>query len=456
MVVEGKGSFGIVFSSPRIPTKEENFEDVIKLNQVSKILYNIIGNKYYPEEKENFIKTYDNVVKLIEEYPNIFNDENFILPIKAGYINKNDLVLKYNNNEFGLGFDWISKSKNNLNILNQLIRHKDDIYQVVYEKGTPIKYNFDTFLIKMTDICDLLFLCDKNGFYFDDLKYHNLIVHNDKIKIIDFEEPINLNLPETEYTKMIDESKFYNIMYYAYDTISDLLLLEFTDNISRLCHYQTQNYYKILETNINKYIKNVEYKLDIYNFLTNLWKKHINDYTVSVEAFDLELFGMKEIDTLDINYHFESNNHEKMILDSKKRIKIDIDTFIESISLIHVCFIVKDINSSSNDISKLIDSVNKIFALNKKFIKLTQKNNKDILSYLLSNINIYSYGFTYLSWLKINMDNETKNISLEKRDLMLKKIIDIIINCCINFVIIDKKIYLLDRNYENLKKILKK
>ena len=49
MVVEGKGSFGIVFSSPRIPTKEENFEDVIKLNQVSKILYNIICNIYYPE-----------------------------------------------------------------------------------------------------------------------------------------------------------------------------------------------------------------------------------------------------------------------------------------------------------------------------------------------------------------------------------------------------------------------
>ena len=456
MVVEGKGSFGIVFSSPRIPTEEENYEDVIKLNQVSKILYYIIDNKYYPEEKENFKKTYDNILQLIEEYPNIFNDENFILPIKAGYINKNELALKYKNNEFGLGFDWISKSTNNMNILNQLILHNDEIYQVVYEKGTPIKYNFDTFLLKMTDICDLLFLCDKNGFYFDDLKYHNLIVHNDKIKIIDFEEPINLNLPETEYTKMIDESKFFNIMYYAYDTISNLLLFEFTDNISRLCYYETQNYYKILDDNINKYSKYVEYKLYIYNFLTNLWKKHINDYTVSVDAFDLELFKMKEIDTLDFNYHFESNNHKKMIFDSKKSIKIDLNTFVESMSIIHVCFIIKDINSSIYDNSELVDTINEILSLNKKFIKLTQKNKKDILSYLLSNINICSYGFTYLSWLKINIDNEIKNISLDKRNLMLKKIIDIIVNCCLNFVIIDKKIYLLDRNYENLKKILKK
>ena len=30
MVVEGKGSFGIVFSSPRIPLDNENYDDIKK------------------------------------------------------------------------------------------------------------------------------------------------------------------------------------------------------------------------------------------------------------------------------------------------------------------------------------------------------------------------------------------------------------------------------------------
>jgi hypothetical protein len=84
MVLEGKGSFGLVFSSPRIPIINEKYEDVINLNQVSKLLYKCENKKYYPETQNNIVKTFDNVLELVKDYPHIFCDENFILPIKGG------------------------------------------------------------------------------------------------------------------------------------------------------------------------------------------------------------------------------------------------------------------------------------------------------------------------------------------------------------------------------------
>ncbi len=37
-----------------------------------------------------------------------------------------------------------------------------------------------------------------------------------------------------------------------------------------------------------------------------------------------------------------------------------------------------------------------------------------------------------------------------------KKIIEIIVKCCLNFVIIDNSIYILNRNYLDIEKIIKK
>lgn len=45
MVVLGRGSFGIILSNPRLPMIDEKYDDVINLNQVSKILYDIIKKK---------------------------------------------------------------------------------------------------------------------------------------------------------------------------------------------------------------------------------------------------------------------------------------------------------------------------------------------------------------------------------------------------------------------------
>jgi len=455
MVLEGKGSFGIVFSSPRIPISSEKYEDIIELNQVSKLLFNVEDKIYYPETQENISKTYDNVLKLIKEYPHIFSDENFILPIKGGYINKADFVSKYNSGEFGYGYEWISKSLNVFKILSQLISNKNEIFQVVYDKGIPLKYEFDTFFLKMINIYNLVELCNKNGFYFDDLKYGNLIVHNDKIKIIDFEEPINLNLSEEEYIKTIGESKFYNIMYFPYDTISNLLLYEFTGYIRKIGFLKNNNYYRLLQINTYEYIENVEFKFNAFNILINFWDKHLKNYTIEMDAYNLEAFDLNDLNTNNFNFknHFDSGNSEKMLNDNKNKIKINLEMFIESIETLYISYMIKQHNNNynKNNIIKIMDIFNEIFILNKNFIKLTKKTNKDIISSLLSNINIYSYGFIFLDWLRIN---KTKINDLVDRDNILKRIINIVVNCCINFVIYDNKLYILDRNYVNLNQVL--
>lgn len=53
MVVDGNGSYGIVLSSPRISLANENYEDIKELEQVSKLLYHMVGNKYYPKKRTN-------------------------------------------------------------------------------------------------------------------------------------------------------------------------------------------------------------------------------------------------------------------------------------------------------------------------------------------------------------------------------------------------------------------
>jgi hypothetical protein len=452
MVVDGQGSYGIVLSSPRISLADENYEDIKDLEQVSKLLYYIQDNKYYPEIKEQIINSYDNALKLIEENSEIFNKDNFMLPIKGGYIDKFKFVSEFNDKELGYGFDWLSKSKKYYDIIQQLISHTDEVFQIIYEKGTKINFDFETFILKMNNICDTLVLCNKNGFYFDDLKYANLIVHNDKIKIIDFDEPINLNVLIDECEKKIEEAKFHDIMYFPYDTLSLILLYEFIGKINKIGCLNNGNYNKILEYNTHEFNENVEYKLILFDNLVLLWDKYLKIYTVDVEVYDLKLFDTEEFEKKEFNLkkHFEMNNDIKLLTNSKKTISVDIKMFINTIKIIFNSYLIqkKNVNHNNNNIKQII---NKFVILKKKFIKLTKKTHTDIISYLLTNTNIYSFGFIFLDWLKINI----KKILPNELNTILEKIIKIIINCCLNFIIIDNSVYLLNRNYLNIEKIIK-
>lgn len=446
MVVNGNGSYGLVVSEPRIAMVDETYDDIKNNNQVSKLLYYIKNNEYIPEK--NITYAYDNVIKLSIDYPNIFNNENFMMPLKCGYIDKKKFVSDYNNTEYSYGFDWISNSLEYVNIINSLLIHKNKLYQIVYEKGEKINYIFFDFIKKMETVYETLILCNTNHIYFDDFKYNNLIVHNDKIKIIDFEEPINLNVSENEYVKMIGNCKFHNPIYFPYDTMSLILLHEYTNNINKIGELDNNNYYKLLHINSHEFIDNAKYKYKLLNNLSELWNKYLQNYTVDIEAFDLKKFDKTDCITndFDLKLHFETSCDIKLLEDNKTTININSSVFHDFVKMTNVSYLVEQHNNIKN-----ANLTNQIFILNKKFTILTKKEHIDILSFLLTNINIYSFGFVFLDWLQTNI---IKIINSDNRDDILKKIIEIVINCCVNFVIIDNQIYTLNRNYENLKKII--
>ena len=435
MVVEGKGSFGIVFSSPRIPLDNENYDDIKNLNQVSKILYSIEDKDYFPASLEEIKLAYDNLILLIENYPQVFNSDNFLLPIAGGYINKFKFIEYYKNTKLDYGFNWLSTSIESLNILNQLLSHKDEIYQVVYEKGTSINFCFNDFTIQINDILQTLIYCKANRFYFDDIKYSNLIVHNGRIKIIDWEEPINLNLEPDKYIEMIADSKLNCVSYFPYDIISNILLFEYIGKIKIIGKLTDKNYYNLILLNSHMYSDNVLYKIKMFYNFTKIWKKYLPNFILELEVIDL-LHNLDNIDNIK----------------SKKNIQINSKIFDESIKILYGGYFISKYSYCKYNYSKEKSVItNQIFNLNKKFIELTSNNLEDKILHLLTNTNIYSFGFVFLDWLKNNIDIIVKSENFEQ---ILSKIIKIIANCCLNFVLIDENIYSVEKNYLVIEKIL--
>lgn len=458
MVVEGKGSYGIVLSSPRISLQEETYDEIKELSQVSKLLYYVEENKYIPDTKSiNLI--YNNVIKLIGEYPHVFNMEYFMLPIKAGCVDKDKFILEFNDTKLAYGTNWLSGSINNLEIISQLIAHSNKLYQVIYEKGTPLVYNnFNVFLDKIYNVYTGLELCHQNGFYFDDLKYSNLIEHDDKIKMIDFEEPINLNLPTKTYIKKILDSKFNFVMYFPYDTLSNVLLYEYIGNINKIGNLKNNNYFGLLHLNIWEFKTHISYKIKAFNNLIDFWNKYLKSFTIEIEVYDLEFADLEKynITNYDFEAHFMSCEAEKILNENKVKINLDVKIFTESIKMTYISYLIEQsINKYGSrynyDITGITNLINKIFISSKKFINLTKSSHKEIISYLLSNTSIYSFGFMFLDWFTLYKNKNTNNNTIE----MLEKIITIVANCCLNYIVIDNKIFLLDRNFLNIKKIIK-
>lgn len=443
MVVEGKGSYGIVLSSPRIPLENENYEDIKNLNQVSKILYSFNNtNGYFPAITEEIKLAYDNLIFIISKYPNVFNDKYFLLPIAGGYIDKYKFSEIFNNIDDVYGFDWLSKSITNFKMFHQIIMHENKLFQIVYEKGTTIKMDYETFICKILNPLDALINCASNGFYFDDLKFHNLIFHNEDIKIIDFEEPINLNLSSDEYIEIISNSKLNSIMYYPYDVISNILLYESIGKINIIGNLKKNNYYNLLLTCAHEQSENITCKIKLYDTMISMWKKYIPELFFELEVYDINDKKMSMTDITDIN---------------KKIIKVDVGIFERSIKIIYDGYFLSNLSNLSlrkyNEEKKISLIINNVFYLNKIFIELTTNDNfKEKISYILSKLNVHSFGFIFLEWFYYEVDEILKS---NIKEIIMEKIFEIVIKSCLNFILKDGKIYLVTTNYSEIEKIIK-
>lgn len=429
MVVLGQGSYGIVISDPRLPLYDENYEDIIKLNHVSKILYkkDYKNNKKIikPSPLSDFEYEYNKIVKLSNDYPNIFNSEYFILPIKGGILDKNKFANKYNSNDENYNFEWLSSSITNINIINSLLEDSNDIYQIIYEKCDKISQCINSFMVGIKNIFNAIKISNKNGFFFDDIKLENLVTHNNKIKMIDFSYPINTNLTFQEIILQLRESKLKYIYYFPYNVLSNLILYKQIGKINYLGKFSSNDYYSLLKTNSIGFENCVKYKLDLLKKLQYLFYKYHNEYEIEIRLINsnkIHLINCIE----DFKIHSEIKN-------------INISDFISSILLL---LLYKNDKLNIVEFNYNKNLINEIFFKYDELITRIFTNkieSVEKINFLLKNINIYSFGFVIISWID-KFISSTKHINpLEKK--YLSEMFDIIILFCGNFFVIDDNIY---------------
>ena len=432
MVVNGYGSYGIVVSTPRIPVNDEDYLDMINLDEVSKILYISKTNSqkylyYEPSDYIDFVSEYININILISKYNNVFVDTYFMLPLNGGIIDKNRFVFKFKENK-DYGYKWLSDSEKYFKIFNSLISSSKNLYQITYKKGYRIDLDINNFVIKMENIYDGIILLNRNNFFLDDIKYENLIFHDNKIKMIDFSEPINMNGDINDYTNSIINGKLSNLFYFPYNIIPNLLIYQYIDKVQiiNFCHSKL-NEYLILQINSLEYIENVNFKLNILNKLNILSLTYLSNYKITLKV---------------INSDYITNNITN-IEEKYEYINISIEQIINSMKV----FLIY---SNSNSIKK--NTIINTIQLYKKFIDyICNNDNKESILLLLRNSNMYSYGMLYVEWLNKNKKYIYNN---EEFIINFKKILNIIGICCSNILFFENKIFFGNYSMNDIKEYM--
>ena len=164
--IEGMGTYGTVFSSPRLPHIDEtDITVVLDSNEVSKCYKSF----------EDYSKEVDECEKAKSILQNIENvDDYFIMHIKYGTINKK-LVEKNRLTVYTSGWGYFSY-KNHIN------------YHITFPKGTPLdRITPSAYLLYISrSVLNALQLFKKEDLYLPDMKFGNMVESNRRIKFIDF------------------------------------------------------------------------------------------------------------------------------------------------------------------------------------------------------------------------------------------------------------------------------
>jgi hypothetical protein len=205
-LLEGKGTYGIVFSSPRLPIIDEIYE--INDNEVSKVFKR---EKDYYEELDKSV---------IIEYT-FFEDPEFrqffIQKINHGPINIE--AIKAEKELFNK--EWWGDPRMSDTAYEQKLNFTGIYpYTIVYEKGINYK-NYKQFPLhelfdKMCDFFQVLQLLQYRRLYVPDVKLDNLVIHNDQFKFIDYAELNTYGIILSKYNDMpfIDSLDYF---VYAFD-----------------------------------------------------------------------------------------------------------------------------------------------------------------------------------------------------------------------------------------------
>ena len=309
-IMEGKGSYGIVYSNPRFPYldkynfnnndiifKAENIDDYYLKDEVSKIFF----------KKSEYKYEYLKYIHLVNDN---LPDELFNIPLNYGKINK-DLVI----GSQIYTYKWANDNKHDFKkiILNSP-------FQITFKKGIPLNQTLDIYISEIYNKIDNLFYLTKyfndNNFLYDDLKLGNIIEIENKYKLIDYSTLIKIE----DLNKNTLLSLFVNISYYYINS----------SVISKIIRYYVYGF-KNLGKNIgNEYKTNKVYIDDLINQFKSIFK----DYSLEIDFFDLITKDNIKINIVNIlieieNYTEENNNDEIYCTEFIKYldIKYENDTF---------------------------------------------------------------------------------------------------------------------------------
>jgi hypothetical protein len=416
-IVQGRGSYGIVVSDPRIPFKNEKQEDFIfTSDEVSKIF---IGK----DSRRNMEKEYTLYYNIITKYNNIITPRNYMLPIYYGEIDKTAFG--------GKSATWFTDiNNNNYKSLFSNMLTNNNLYQITFNKGTPIDYDLSDFLIKILPIINCIKINIQNKLYFDDFKLSNLVKHNDRIKIIDFSSLLDLNeLSENELIVNIMDSFLFEPFYIINNPIISIILSTKSMLNSKIKNNIKMSYFN--KEYYNDFIENHIY----YNFLSGIRN------TIFIE--------------LDV-YNINTNSIET--------IRINNEYLINYFNTLHAYTILNNIELISNKISRLKkeNKINKITNINNIISELEEEQEEEYEKYnkyiktiivytdclffklydiennlgkrykLLELSQIYKIGMVFLFELKHYFETEKRyNVKI------IEKYLKIISMCCLLFGKID-------------------
>ena len=404
--IEGKGSYGIVYSLPRLPFKkkysflgniisnnDETVEKLLNNNEVSKIFYltqnNTNNNSGYLDELNN----YKNILKL--NIPNIF----FNKPLNYGEINHN--MIKSNPNVYNS--KW---SEGNL-------YYESVKYQITFDLGKQIKNDdLPTFYKKFGNLINCIDYLNKKNIIFDDLKIDNILEVNGVYKLSDFSSIKKIDHIDTEnFNKLLFFSSYYFI-YLPY--LNKLLKYYIYKKINPIIHFN--KIFKELKNDVNSENSNSYIKFN---------KKMITNIVKFIQKYEKCLIN------INLSYKFKKNIKENNKENNKLNIlTIDIKTVLEKL------------NNTKFDEKK-----NKIFC---NFMINEYYKNKDdhrIIKDLMTRMNIYSLGIVILHKIYIDINNKTiKNMNVCIRLLKIS------ILCCLNYIDINNYIYIFEPNIKDILK----
>ena len=382
-MIEGYGSFGVVYSSPRVPfTKKYKFNT--NINKM--VIFNLEDHLVNEVETNNDEILYNEVSKIF------FEEKEY----RAEVVNYINIIKKYNIDEqyfnlplnFG-GFNEEFTQNNKFECFKKMDYENNT--QITFKRGTKILLNnLNIIISKFNNIILALKYLNENHFLFDDIKYDNMLDVGGLFKLSDFSSLTKFR--KLDYKKFKDD-KLSTLVYHIYNPIFNNIIYLLLSKRSAAFSYIKYSVDKLISNLVNDsdWNKYYNYSFKILDNLINLCKKiYCNDTTIllKIKCFDLN------------NVEYE--------------LDIGIYDIIDNIFFF--------LDSKNNDLDKKIYRKNKnlLIYYNNKY-----KSNIENIKYdILKRINIYSLGISLLYILgeKIN----------EKSDFDLKLLLEITILCLLS------------------------